>query len=488
MFNSKSRQNTLGSLAFEYLENKCLLAGDVAFAEPVDYAVFAQTARVVVADVNNDGTPDIMTSTWECCGNGNISLLLGGPDGVFSPRTPVEFRGPYFAAVDLNVDGYRDLVGARAANQQGVWVAMNEGVVEGTWGGFATPVRHEMPGPTQDVSAGDFDGDGDIDLAVGHSGSVPVLLNQGTDDGQWLGFAPQVDYTAGSHSSTVVNGDVDGDGDLDLVVGNMGGNVSVLRGYGDGTFSDAVHYPVGANARGVRITDLDGDGDLDAAVPIFNTPEVAILTNNGDGTFADATVHLMSRNRKIFSLEPADVDRDGDADLVVNAEVRLLLLLNNGDGTFEEHTSSLIPTTRVIQDHAVFDLDFDGDQDVVSTMAFGDTPSVNVFWNETPPNLLGDLNNDLAVDGADAGILFANWGASGEGDLNDDGMVDAADAGLLFENWTGDTVRADVSELPIPWDVADRKSKLSPKSSRDHWDEAMSDDDSWLPLPHILNE
>lgn len=56
-----------------------------------------------------------------------------------------------------------------------------------------------------------------------------------------------------------------------------------------------------------------------------------------------------------------------------------------------------------------------------------------------PDASTGDLNDDQAVDAADAGIMFGNWGSFGVGDLNNDDIVDAADAGIMFANWTGDT-------------------------------------------------
>lgn len=64
-----------------------------------------------------------------------------------------------------------------------------------------------------------------------------------------------------------------------------------------------------------------------------------------------------------------------------------------------------------------------------------------IRWDHTgvyEPGLSIDLNGDGAIDAADAGIMFGNWGQAGNGDLNGDGIVDAADAGQLFASWTGD--------------------------------------------------
>jgi len=68
--------------------------------------------------------------------------------------------------------------------------------------------------------------------------------------------------------------------------------------------------------------------------------------------------------------------------------------------------------------------------------SYGDLESLVV--SKIGTLIRGDLNADGAVDAADAGIMFGNWGTAGDGDLNGDCIVDAADAGILFANWTGD--------------------------------------------------
>ena len=82
-------------------------------------------------------------------------------------------------------------------------------------------------------------------------------------------------------------GDLDGDFDIDLVVGNqLSNNVSVLLNDGDGTFADDVKYGVGQGPLSIVVGDLDADLDLDVVVANSGNDNISVLWNNGDGTFA----------------------------------------------------------------------------------------------------------------------------------------------------------------------------------------------------------
>ncbi len=119
------------------------------------------------------------------------------------------------------------------------------------------------PSPVS-VIVGDFNGDGRVDLAVANAsgGNISVLL--GKPDGT---FAPKVDYSTGTTPWSVVAADFNGDGKPDLAVANTNDNtISILLGNGDGAFQTHIDLPVGQSPRSVAVGDFNGDGKADLAV------------------------------------------------------------------------------------------------------------------------------------------------------------------------------------------------------------------------------
>ncbi|MCA8977893.1 MAG: VCBS repeat-containing protein, partial [Planctomycetes bacterium] len=215
-------------------------------------------------------------------------------------------------------------------------------------------------------------GDGDADLVLGIAGQNRLYVNSGS--------GAFTDLTAGrlpainDNTRSIALGDIDGDGDFDLIVGNHNQQARLLQNNGLGTFADitATNLPVlSGPVPSVAFGDVDGDLDLDLVVGIYYQ-QSRLLLNNGSGTFVDATATNMPGGIDLsYAVALGDVDGDGDLDLVVGnyyyGGAQNRLLLNNGSGAFTDVTGSnmpgvLDPTFAI----ALGDVDGDGDLDLVA--------------------------------------------------------------------------------------------------------------------------
>jgi hypothetical protein len=241
--------------------------------------------------------------------------LLGNGDGTFRPQVTyaVGSHPDGIAAGDFTGDGRLDLAVAYygaynpttgVATPGGVSVLRGNG--DGT---FQPEVTYATRSQPIAIVAGDFTGDDRLDLAVDNfDNTVSVLLGNG--DGT---LQPEVTYAVGSNPSAIAAGDFNGDGRLDLAVANGGNTVSVLLGNGDGTFQPQVTYPVGSSPGAMVVGDFTGDGHLDLAVTNGDNT-VSVLLDNGDGTFTDPTRLAITPDATPLV---ADVNGDGTDDVLV---------------------------------------------------------------------------------------------------------------------------------------------------------------------------
>ena len=349
---------------------------------PVQFApatfVGVATDCMAVGDFNGDGKQDIVFANGAYPG-GVVTVLSGKGNGTFDlPRqtawtTSLGGSAPRSIAVgDFNHDGKLDVLIADYLSGN-VWVLL--GVGDGT---FRNPHEFFAGGVGLNVVAvGDFNKDGKLDF-VASSGELPnpIILSLGNGDGTF-GSATPID--SGSASSLVV-ADIDGDGNLDLVLAGrsaIGGSpVSVLFGRGNGTFDSARDYG-SDGASSVAVGDVNRDGKLD----IITT--YSVFLGLGNRTFA-APVSLPYIGDWDISLAVAIADFNGDGNLdVVKAnseESTVGILLGRGDGTFLNPTNFIVGLGPA--PIAIADLDADGRPDIVTTV--GVSPIAAVLLNRTP--------------------------------------------------------------------------------------------------------
>ena len=287
-----------------YSNNVSILLGngDGTFQIHVDYPTGAQPGSVAIGDFNGDGKLDLAVVNSY---SNNVSVLLGNGNGTFQPAVSYgtgSGTGPAFVAVgDFNHDGKLDLA---VANSNSTYVSVLLGNGDGT---FQTAVNYDVGGAPTSIAVGDFNHDGKLDLAVavpvpGPSTYVSMLLGNG--DGT---FQTAVNYNAPYAPDAVAVGDFNGDGNLDLVVGNRSSNISVFLGNGDGTFRTAVNYSAGYNPSSVAVGDFNNDGTLDLAVAnsgssttvtvLLQSPTVSL--SNTRLTYANQVVATSSASQTV---------------------------------------------------------------------------------------------------------------------------------------------------------------------------------------------
>ena len=350
-------------------------------------AAGSNPAGVATADFNGDGIPDLVVANRF---SNNISVFLGDSSGGYT-----NVHGTLFAtgtnpvnivAGDFNGDGAMDLAVTNALSKS-VTVLLGNGA------GAFTEVTGSpfVIGTTpRGIVMGDFNGDGKLDLAISNSGDATVTVLLGDGAGGFTA-SPGSPYAVGTLPFGIATGDFNGDGKLDLaVVNRTSQNVTVLLGDGSGRFSQVTGSPfaVGTSPFGIAVGDFDGNGTLDLAVSNSGSASVTLLLGSGMGSFTPASNSPFAVGNSPYGLVAGDFDGDGKLDLAVanDADKSVTVLRGTGTGSFTVATGSPLATgagplgitTGDFNGDGILDLAVIGSTDNTMTVLLGSATSTTI--------------------------------------------------------------------------------------------------------------
>ena len=302
-----------------WFENKDGL-GNIGEAQSLSFATYSQEVRT--ADIDNDGDMDIFAAlpskiVWyentDGKANFGIEHIMSNADGASSIH-----------AVDIDGDGDMDLLTNSFNDYKTIWYENTDG--KGTFLQHIV-VSNSFPNVTSSsVYAADFDGDGDPDVLESYHNSAFKIVWYENIDGLGTFGAGQI-IQNGDKTNTIFAGDIDGDGDLDVVAASKWssfGYVSRLSWFentdGIGNFGSQkiiATFDYTVDPRNVKLADIDLDGDMDLFLANYN--KVTLYENlDGLGSFGQEIVLGETEDSAFTEVIIKDFNGDGNPDVIAS--------------------------------------------------------------------------------------------------------------------------------------------------------------------------
>lgn len=396
--------------------------GDGAFDDPKPIGTGRYAYEVASADINGDGHPDLVYQDYTYATNSKqVRVMLNDGHGNFTDFVPsgiTGVEGPFVLA-DLDGDGKLDMF----AVSQGIGYEFKgggDGTFVSNGKGFTVGDLYLLSTP---ILAGDFDGDGNTDIAVYLTTAGPyemlILWNDGTGNLTWQ-LVP-CDQTFSAYTA-----DVNGDGITDIVepgrldtsvgLGFPGKLVAILGRYDRNLDATSPMFPLGPGT--ISAADVIGDGSkeilVDGYASNFSPYQGSLFQIKPDGSF-----------RRMALTPPggallADLNADGKADLIGIANNMVTIWAGDGTGNFSNTVAQIpVSTSGVVYTDVFFrDMDGDGNIDIVmsGSILYGkgnfqfdvvSVPTINPVGGQTSTFAIGDFDGDGILDLAtSSGVYF----------------------------------------------------------------------------------
>ena len=402
---------------------------------------------VFAADLDGDGDQDVLSASY---GDDTIAWyenrLNDGINNDFNPTQQVISTAADGAlsvhAADIDGDGDFDVLSASGADDTIAWYEnrLNDGI-----NNDFNPIE-EVISTTADlatsVSAADVDGDGDLDVLSSSRADDKIAWYENTTGTGTFSTEKVIDASA-VEAKCVTTGDVDGDGDLDVLSSSRTDmvivwyeNLSIHRSAlfpQQSIISTVADFPVD-----ITTADVDGDGDMDALAAFNNDNLIAWYENISCIPLAFTPHSISSTAMGAQSVHVADMDRDGDLDVLSasQADDKIAWYANNGLAVFG---APQVISTAADGASAVFTADVDGDGDVDALSA--SQSDGEIVWYESdgayPPAFTDHLISSLAAGALD--VFAIDLDGDGDIDVLSASQGDAGSGGKLawYENTDG---------------------------------------------------
>ena len=420
--------------------------GDGTFGTPATSEIGNLSGTIAGADFNNDGNFDLLIASTNPF-NPGYTILYGNGDGTFrtclaAPCSPfpvltqLAFSPSAVATGDFNSDGNQDLaiaVPPSGTSPGSTYILLGNG--DGT---FQTPVQYGAGGNA--VTVGDFNGDGNPDLAVAtetpSTSTATLLINDGTG---LFNSGPTIPL-GGWNTVSIAAADFNGDGHLDIALSSTcsetaliadhcpDGTISVLLGNGDGTMQAAFLPASGQSGSGfgALLADVNGDGipDLITGQIASSQGGVTVQLGLGSGNYGPGTFYPAGISPPLAIMAGNLRNIPGKIDIVV-AGGGVGVLLGNGDGTFQSPT--VYQTLTSVSDAQLGDFAAKGNLGVAVLHKVGPSGSGNGIVGIFLGNGDGTLQPEITTNTTE----IIGYGLT-VGDFNHDGKADVAVVGTTL--------------------------------------------------------